>query len=66
MAFSISKLFVDKMVVLFDTDDLVTLMQVRGVLAAVDCTKQKSLAEKFEIRGFPTGKLIPYGAMGDL
>ncbi|KAK2570032.1 Protein disulfide-isomerase A5 [Acropora cervicornis] len=26
----------------------------RGVLTAVDCTKQKSLAKKFEIGGFPT------------
>ena len=30
--------------------------QARGVLAAVDCTKQKSLAKKFEIGGFPTRK----------
>lgn len=34
---------------------------VRGVLAAVDCTKQKSLAEKFEIRGFPTVKYFRKG-----
>ena len=35
---------------------LIFVSQARGVLAAVDCTKQKSLAKKFEIGGFPTRK----------
>jgi len=38
---------------LFDSMDT---SQAPGVLAAVDCTKQKSLAKKFEIGGFPTRK----------
>jgi len=29
----------------------------RSVLAAVDCTKEKSLAKKFDIGGYPTSKL---------
>ncbi|GFN83086.1 protein disulfide-isomerase a5, partial [Plakobranchus ocellatus] len=29
--------------------------QITGVLAAVDATKERKLAEKYEIKGFPTG-----------
>lgn len=35
----------------------------RGVLAGVDCTKQKSLAKKFEIGGFPTLKYFRKGVL---
>lgn len=34
--------------------------QIPGILAAVDATKEKLLAEKFKITGYPTVKYFRY------
>ena len=31
--------------------------QIDGILAAVDCTKEQSLAKRYDISGFPTGSM---------
>lgn len=33
-------------------------VQIDGILAAVDCTKEQQLAKRFDISGFPTGILV--------
>ena len=35
-------------------------LQLKGVLAAVDATKEKRLGEEYKIQGFPTVKYFKY------
>lgn len=44
-----------------DAAEELATKNARSVLAAVDCTKEKSLAKKFDIEGFPTLKYFRKG-----
>lgn len=44
----------------FPSNCLLFLLQIEGVLAAVDATKAVALGKKFKVEGYPSGKVTVY------
>ncbi len=45
------------------------VLQVDGILAAVDCTKEQALGQRYDVKGYPTGilhfiNLLPDNSIG--